>query len=152
MRSLKKQLLIGVATFVIGAAALINVSADTNHVNVVLSEWAMTPDKTTVSAGPVTFKAINSGPSDIHEIAVVKTDLAPAGLPVDTNGNVDENAKSIKIIGEIEDIAVGASAQATFDLEPGNYVLICNIWDAGEQESHYAEGMYIAFTVQQPDT
>ncbi len=117
-------------------------------VNVVLNEWDIVPDKTTVSAGPITFKVINVGPSDVHEIAVVKTDLAPADFPVDDNGNVDENSSDLNIIGEIEDIAVGASAKATFDLEPGNYVLICNIWDAGEKESHYAEGMFITFKVQ----
>jgi hypothetical protein len=34
------------------------------------------------------------------------------------------------------------------DLDAGNYVLICNIWDEDEQESHYQEGMRAAFTVE----
>jgi hypothetical protein len=33
------------------------------------------------------------------------------------------------------------------DLEAGNYVLICNIWDEDEQEAHYLEGMRTTFTV-----
>jgi hypothetical protein len=33
------------------------------------------------------------------------------------------------------------------DLEAGNYVLICNIWDEGEQEAHYQEGMRTTFEV-----
>ena len=35
----------------------------------------------------------------------------------------------------------------TLDLEAGNYVLICNIWDEDEQEAHYQEGMRTTFTV-----
>ncbi|GEM_PF-785630 len=162
-KSTKKQLSTGIAVLVMAAAILMNSSAETNYaaqhspatnhcsaetINVVLTEWTISPDKTTVSAGPVTFKVINSGSADVNEMAVVKTDLAAASLPVDANGNMDEKAKGIRIIGEIEDIAVGASTHAAFDLEPGNYVLICNIWDSGEQESHYAEGMFIAFKVR----
>jgi len=121
-------------------------SAET--VAVSLTEWAVTPDKTTVNAGAVSFSVTNDGPVDVHEFVVMKTDLAVDSLPVDANGNVDENGAGITLIGEIENIAVGASAEVTFDLVPGNYVLICNIWDAGEAEAHYAEGMRIAFTVQ----
>ncbi len=117
-------------------------------VAVSLTEWAVTPDKTTVNTGPVTFNVTNDGPVDVHELVVIKTDLALDSLPVDANGNVDESATGITLVGEIEHIAVGANANATFNLVPGNYVLICNIWDAGEQEAHYAEGMRIAFTVQ----
>ena len=36
----------------------------------------------------------------------------------------------------------------TLDLEAGNYVLICNIYDADEDEAHYQEGMRTAFTVE----
>jgi hypothetical protein len=35
----------------------------------------------------------------------------------------------------------------TLDLEAGNYVFICNIWDEDEQEAHYQEGMRTSFTV-----
>ncbi len=117
-------------------------------VAVALTEWAVTPNKTTVNAGPVTFNVTNDGPVDVHEFVIIKTDLAPGSLPVDSEGNVDENGAGITLVGEIENLAVGADAQATFNLEPGNYVLICNIWDAGEQEAHYAEGMRVAFEVQ----
>ncbi len=117
-------------------------------VSVALTEWAVTPDKVTVDSGPVRFTVANDGPADSHEFVVIKTDLAPDKLPVDANGNVDENGAGITIVGEIEGLAVGANAQAVFDLEPGNYVLICNIWDAGEQEAHYSMGMRTAFEVR----
>ncbi|MCF6212298.1 MAG: hypothetical protein L3K24_16915 [Gammaproteobacteria bacterium] len=109
----------------------------------------MTPDKTTVNAGPVTFNVTNNGPADVHNLTIVKTDLASADLPVDDNGNVDENGADITIIGEVGDnIKVGENSQANFYLEPGNYVLICNIWNVGEQEAHFTEGMFVAFIVQ----
>jgi hypothetical protein len=34
------------------------------------------------------------------------------------------------------------------DLEAGNYVLICNIWDEEEREAHYGMGMRTAFSVE----
>ncbi|MCF6323220.1 MAG: hypothetical protein L3J89_02680 [Gammaproteobacteria bacterium] len=128
-------------------APLTAVSSAENVV-VSLSEWAVTPDKTMVNAGPVNFNITNDGPVDVHEFVIFKTDLAFDNLPLDANGNVDENGAGIMLIGEIENISVGESAQITFDLAPGNYVLICNIWDAGEAAAHYTEGMRVAFTVQ----
>ncbi len=118
------------------------------NVSVSLTEWAVSPDKTVVDSGPVSFTVTNDGPSDNHEFVVIKTDLAPDSLPVDANGNVDENGAGITIIGEIEGLGVGESARATFDLASGKYVLICNLWDAGEQEAHYTMGMRAAFEVR----
>ncbi len=117
-------------------------------VNVSLEEWGVSLDKTTVKAGNVSFRVTNEGPDDVHEFVVVKTDLAPDALPVNVQSVVDENGAGMTIIGEIEDISVGTDVHVTsMDLEPGNYVLICNIWDEDEQESHYDEGMRVAFTV-----
>lgn len=121
---------------------------NSEKVNVTLEEWGISLDKTTVKAGNVKFSVTNKGPDDVHEFVVVKTDLAPDALPVDLQSVVDENGAGMTIIGEIEDISVGTDVHVTsMDLEPGNYVLICNIWDEDEQESHYGEGMRVAFTV-----
>ena len=76
-----------------------------------------------------------------------KTDLEPTALPTDENGAVVETGEGIELIGEIEDIPVGETQSVTLDLEAGNYVLICNIFDEGEQEAHYQEGMRTTFTV-----
>ena len=48
---------------------------------------------------------------------------------------------------EVEDIAVGDTPTLTVDLTAGSYVLICNICDEAEQESHHQEGMRTTFTV-----
>ena len=54
------------------------------------------------------------------------------------------------LIGEIEEFAPGTQAADTFDLTPGNYVLICNIaeMENGELESHYQLGMRAQLMVE----
>jgi len=79
---------------------------------------------------------------------VFATDLAPDALPTAPDGSVDETGEGVELIDEIEDIPVGETQSVTVELESGNYVLICNIWDEDEQEAHYQEGMRVAFTVE----
>ena len=117
--------------------------------NVTLQEWAVLPDPTSVSAGDVTFSITNDGPEDLHEFVVIPTDLAPGELPTDETGAVSENGEGMTVIDEVEDIAIGATEELTVSLDPGNYVLICNIYSAEEDEAHYAMGMYTAFTVNE---
>lgn len=117
-------------------------------VKVTLSEWAVQRDKAELSAGSITFEVTNNGPDDLHEFVVIKTDLAPGSLPTDSTGKVDEEGEGIEeVMGEIEDIEVGASGTLTLDLAAGKYALICNIYDEAEQEAHYHEGMRTDFTV-----
>ncbi|MBN4054591.1 hypothetical protein JYT87_02670 [Nitrospira defluvii] len=121
-------------------------------VKITLEEWHVLPDKSSVPAGEVTFVVTNIGPLDTHEFVVFKTDMAPEALPAGSKG-VDENGPGLILIGEIEGIPVGADHQSvSFDLEAGSYVLVCNIWDETEQESHYHEGMRTAFTVTEVGT
>jgi uncharacterized cupredoxin-like copper-binding protein len=117
-------------------------------VDVTLQEFAVGVDPASVSAGEVTFSVTNEGPDDVHEFVVIRTDLGPTELPTDENGAVDEAGGGMEVVDEIEDMEVGASEDLTVDLDAGNYVLICNIWDEDEQESHYQEGMRAAFTVE----
>ena len=112
-----------------------------------LQEFSVGTDPTTADAGEVVFEATNEGPDDVHEFVVFRTDLGPADLPTDENGAVVETGEGIELIGEIEDIPVGETKNVTLDLEAGNYVFICNIWDETEQESHYQEGMRTSFIV-----
>jgi uncharacterized cupredoxin-like copper-binding protein len=100
-----------------------------------------------VDAGEVVFEAANEGPDDVHEFVVFRTDLDPTELPTDENGAVVEDGEGVELMGEIEDIEVGDTKDVTLDLEAGNYVFICNIWDPDEQEAHYQEGMRTTFTV-----
>jgi hypothetical protein len=47
-------------------------------------------------------------------------------------------------------VASGDTEDLTLDLEPGSYLLLCNIVEEedGESESHFAEGMHATFTVE----
>ncbi|MEO6295424.1 MAG: hypothetical protein ABIP01_06780 [Candidatus Limnocylindria bacterium] len=119
---------------------------DATTVAVTLQEWAVLPASDSVPAGEVTFTVANEGPVDVHEFVVLRTDLDPADLPTDEHGAVTEAGEGIEVIDEIEDIAVDASGEVTVTLEAGSYILLCNIYDEGEDEAHYTMGMRVAFT------
>jgi uncharacterized cupredoxin-like copper-binding protein len=117
-----------------------------NGVDATLSNFKIDLGKASASSGEVTFNIKNDGPS-VHEFVVLKTDLAPDQLPTTQENSVtiaDEEASGIEPIDEVEDIAPGASADLKVSLQPGNYVLICNISNDG---GHYVQGMHTAFTV-----
>lgn len=155
-----RRVLAIIATLSIGVGACSSTGATTSPaspsaaaaagttVQVTLKEWAIAADVATAPAGAVTFTAKNEGPDDIHEFVVIKTDLSLIDLPTDATGAVDEAGGGMTVSGEIEDIAVGDSGDLTLTLEPGAYVLICNIYDDTEKEAHYQEGMRASFTVQ----
>ncbi len=117
-------------------------------VDVTLQEFAVGVDPASASAGEVTFSVTNEGPDDVHEFVVIRTDLAPTDLPTDETGAVDEEGEGIEVVNELEEIPVGNTEELTVDLDAGNYVLICNIYDEEEQEAHYSEGMRAAFKVE----
>ncbi len=123
-------------------------------VNVTLGEWVIEPDPASVSAGDITFVASNEGTIE-HELVIIKTDLAPDALPTNEDGTVNEDAAGLEVIDEIEEFEPGGSESLTVRLDPGTYVLICNIGPSSEEEAghmehdaHYAEGMHAAFTVE----
>ncbi len=102
-------------------------------VNVTLKEWTITADKAAVPAGPVQFVVANHG-TVVHEMVVVKTDTPASALPV-VNGTVDEAAAG-QVIGEVEEFSPGSATHSgAFDLQPGSYVLLCNV------TGHYGHGM-----------
>jgi uncharacterized cupredoxin-like copper-binding protein len=77
-----------------------------------------------------------------HELVAFRTDLGQGDLPM-AGDRVNEEAKAVTHIDpEAEDVQPGASKTLTLELEPGRYVIICNL--AG----HYASGMHQALTVR----
>ena len=124
------------------------VTAGPSTVAVTLQEFAVSADPASVPAGSVTFDVTNDGPDDVHEFVVIATDLGPTDLPTDQDGAVEEGGEGMEVVDEIEDLAVGDTAELAVTLEAGSYVLLCNIYSADEQEAHYAEGMRVAFTVE----
>ena len=122
-------------------------TGDTGTVKVTLQEFAVLPAEGSVKAGDVSFQVTNKGPDDTHEFVVIKTELAPDKLPTKATGEVDEDGTGIEVIDEVEEMAVGETDDLKVNLKAGAYVLICNVFEAEENESHYKNGMRIAFTV-----
>ena len=110
-------------------------------VGVTLSDFGVVPAESSASAGEITFDIKNDATVTIHEFVVFRSDLAPDLLPTDESGNVDEEGDGVEHIDEVEDIAPGATESLTVTLDPGSYVLICNL------PGHYHLGMHAAFTV-----
>ena len=126
-------------------------------VNVVLDEWFLEADKTTVPAGDVTFNVENIGAVE-HELVILRTDLPADSLimksPELTLGQgteADEEASGT-LVGRIpaedpntelqEILFPRESESATFNMTPGHYVLICN------RPTHYELLQYMDFTVE----
>jgi uncharacterized cupredoxin-like copper-binding protein len=98
--------------------------------------YYLTVTPASVKAGPtkITFK--NVGTKE-HEVVVLKTDTPADKLEVDANHTVSESDS----VGEDSETDPGKTKSTTIDLQPGNYVLVCNI------ERHYEKGMYGTLTV-----
>jgi uncharacterized cupredoxin-like copper-binding protein len=129
-----------VTVLVFLASACSAAPADTGEVpnlDVDMSDFKLVADHPSIVAGHVVI-AIRNHAAMLHELKVIKTDVAPDQLPVDgATAKVKEDGK----IGGLENIAGGASRKLVLDLGPGKYVLICNV--AG----HYQLGMHVGLEV-----
>jgi uncharacterized cupredoxin-like copper-binding protein len=131
----KAVLVAAVVTMVAGVASAGAASQATPTVKVSLKEFKVNAVPTSVKAGPVTFSVKNVGQLG-HELVVVKTNVAPAKLPV-KNGKASEKGA----IGEVSELKPGKSGKVTLKLTKGKYVLLCNV------SGHYQAGQYAGFTV-----
>ncbi len=97
---------------------------------------------TEVQSGNITLHLENDGPST-HEFNVDRTDLADSDLPLRADGlSVDEKSPQLTRLGSIEILEAGDKANLTVDLQPGHYVLYCNL------EGHYLGKMYATLDVR----
>lgn len=115
-----------------------------------LGEFYIKTTPASAPAGDVTFHITNAG-EDTHEFVVLKTDLADDKLPLNKDGDADEEASGITSPGELENIAAGTTGDLTLPLTSGHYVLICNLAMTepdGTIEHHYPLGMHTSFTVE----
>ena len=105
--------------------------------------FTLSVNQPSVATGAVIFDTTNIDTLFVHNLRVVKTDLAPGNLPL--SGSVVDEAQ-VNIVTRTGDLAAAGGSESTpsVDLAAGNYELICNI--AG----HYASGMYTAFQVTGP--
>lgn len=104
-----------------------------------LDDYSITPSVASVHSGAVTFEVENVGATE-HEMVVIRTDLDPADIPVE-NHEANEEASGMTPVGEVEDVQPGASTELKLTLQPGSYVLLCNI------KKHFERGMVTQFEV-----
>lgn len=102
-------------------------------------------------AGAITFEVSNHsnapGPygvtniPEVHELVVLKTNLAPNKLPV--HGKPPDGTVAVEVgrIGRPLVVQPGKTSTITLNLKPGHYVLICNL------PGHYTGGQHAAFRV-----
>lgn len=113
-----------------------------------LNEWTIQPSTASVDAGEVTFEVANVG-TRRHQFLVFETDLAATELPTGADGAVLEGAEGVTLVGRIEGVDPGEAIGLPLGLDPGTYVLICNLVDEDEpSNAHYQLGMRTSFTVE----
>ena len=121
-------------------------TASSAAVDVTLSEWSIKPSVTSAKAGAVTFNIQNTGPAQSHEFIILKTDIAPEGLPTLKDNSLDEEGNGITSPGESKVLGVGKTQTITVSMTPGKYVFVDNIVQRGLV--HWEKKAYATFTVQ----
>lgn len=112
-------------------------------VPVSLIEWEIVAP-TEFAAGTVTFEVSADGEFP-HELVIYRGDSYET-LPLEANGAVAEDQlPEGDLIGRTERLDAGTSTTFTVELEPGNYVLACNI--AVGPNSHAAAGQVLSVVV-----
>ncbi|MEY4373332.1 MAG: hypothetical protein RL219_2101 [Actinomycetota bacterium] len=118
--------------------------SDATRVEITLREWSIEMSEPVVKAGNIGFVATNQG-TMTHEMLVVRSS-DPAALPRGADGSIDENLLAADdVIGEIAEFPMNGTCAHNFNLEPGNYVLFCNI--AEGDAVHVMRGMVRPFSV-----
>ncbi len=143
MRSIKSFSMVLVLALVL---APLLTACGPQKVDVTLATYSLKISTDTVNRGKVIFHVMNTATDQKHEFVIFKTDLPEDQLPLVADGTkVDEEGAGITHIDEVPDMEPGAVEDLTVDLEPGNYVLICNMT---ENAIHYMRGMHVVFTVK----
>ena len=103
-----------------------------------MTDYKVVTNVATVRAGETKIGVRNRG-SQPHDLVVLRTDLAPDKLPYDV-GRAKANEPGL--VARTKELRAGGTAALTATLEPGQYVLICNV--AG----HYGLGMRTSLRVE----
>jgi len=137
LKILRRILLIGTLLFFLIGGIEENAIAQSNtatQVKVIETEMAIELLPSTVPAGAIKFIAYNQGQLP-HEMEIVKTDLPLDQMPIKDN-RLDRKKVGEKIDEiEAEDLPSGATATLLTNLQPGRYLIECNI------PGHFPAGM-----------
>ncbi len=145
----------GVPHLVMGMTGVLEVSGEPNgvaepraDVEIHMKDFAYTLPAS-IQAGPTIWKVVNDGPQP-HEMTVVKLD---DGVSVDDfvtyvtqNGPADIPGTSL---GGVQGLQEGLASYLSYDLEPGEYVVLCDVPDSNTGMPHFMLGMVAGFTVEE---
>lgn len=123
------------AITVLLGACVTSGSGTESDITAVLTNESITLSQQSISSGALSLTVRNDGTS-VHEIEVFagsKTELPVSNSVADTTG--------LTLVDEVEDILPGSTLTLDLDLEPGDYVIICNL------PGHYEMGMVTKLTV-----
>lgn len=134
MKLARSSWVVFVVVVILGACVSTD-SATEGDITAVLTNESITLSQQSISRGPLSIAVRNDGTS-VHEIEVFagsETDLPVSNSIADTTG--------LTLVDEVEDILPGSTLTLDLDLEPGEYVVICNL------PGHYEMGMVTKLTV-----
>jgi uncharacterized cupredoxin-like copper-binding protein len=104
-------------------------------------EYGFTLRPAALPAGEILFIVRNQGTIP-HELVMFKTKSADAALPLGKDGSLDEESPQIEnVVDSGSALKPGETRWLTAELEPGSYVIVCNL------PGHYHAGMHLAVTV-----
>lgn len=114
-----------------------------NVVHVTESTYGIQLANTTLPAGNTLFVDKNIG-SIPHEFVLFETDRRADNLPLKPDGTADEDSPLLEDDADSGSaLTAGETRLLTAKLEPGHYVLVCNL-----PPNHYKAGMRIDITVK----
>lgn len=145
MKILRRILLIGTLLFVLIGGIEENAIAFSSNavieVKVIETDTAIELSPSTVPAGVIKFVAYNQGQLP-HEMEIIKTDLPLDQMPIKDN-RLDRKKVGDKIDEiEAEDLPSGATSTLLTNLQPGRYLIECNI------PGHFQAGMKAELLVE----
>jgi uncharacterized cupredoxin-like copper-binding protein len=120
----------------------LNIPAGSHVVHVDEHDFGIQVSTTILTAGNYVFVDHNHGPSS-HELVMWKTNLDAAQLPRGADGKVNEDSSQLdSVLDSGSSLHPGEIRLLTTSLEPGHYVMVCNL------PGHYNAGMHVDITVK----
>lgn len=116
-------------------------------VTVHASEFKFSAPKS-IAAGQTTFRLVNDGKM-LHHITILKLEQGKTLKDLDAAMKMPDAPppKWLVSVGGPNAAVPGSTIEATLDLAPGNYVLVCMIPSPGDPTPHMMKGMVAPLTV-----
>lgn len=132
----------------LGAASLALLSTSAfaaTTVNVMLmgeggGEMKLSVDQPSIKGGDVVFNVANHAMTEEHEMVLVKLAAPDQLIVADTKTHRIDEAQ-ITSLGEVAELKPSGKGTLNANLEPGSYLLLCNL------KGHYEAGMWSKLTV-----